>query len=652
MRPPPPPPLPAPPARRPRRAAHRPRRSGRLIAGLAVLVVAGAVAALFLVGGYRRSDVLLSSGTAWLASPQGLITLVDGPSEQVIGNVQPTGATGPAPAVVQQGTSALVVDQQSGTVARIDGATYAITGPQRFGGGGPLQVLPAGPAAYVVDAQRGLALTISPTTLEQQNSTALGVSPGPDQAVVDRNRNLWAADARGGGLVRLDRFGGITRFAGSGDAAARLVTARGRPVLVDGAKGRAGWIDGSGTVPTWACTGLRLGAAPELLPSTGSARVYAAVPETGRLVVVDLAAGRCSSVALAPAGTSFGRPVADDGFVLVPDTTAGQAIAVDPSTGRVVAREQVLPAGTDFDLVAKDGVVFYNDVTGPRAGIVRFQGGRWTAGTPVVKFATGSAVPSLAAANDTLASGQQVQGLPPLPAGRQSTSRSTAPGTATSSRSAPTTQARTTTPPSTRPTTTPPPRPTPTTTSATPLICSFTAAPASGEAPLAVTFTDTTSGATSESWSFGDGTTSTGRSVAHTYVTAGTWTAKLTAKDAAGRSCTEPRSIKVTTSTTTTELACSFTVAPGTIVDVGSTLTFTDTTVGATSESWAFGDGTSSAGKTVTHTYAKLGSFTATLTATDGAAGHCVKSQPITVVETAAPPSSAPPPAAPASPGG
>jgi PKD repeat protein len=66
---------------------------------------------------------------------------------------------------------------------------------------------------------------------------------------------------------------------------------------------------------------------------------------------------------------------------------------------------------------------------------------------------------------------------------------------------------------------------------------SFTASPTSGTAPLAVTFTDTSTGSpTSWSWDFGDGTTSTLQNPQHTYGTPGTYTAKLTATNAAGSS--------------------------------------------------------------------------------------------------------------------
>jgi PKD repeat protein len=95
---------------------------------------------------------------------------------------------------------------------------------------------------------------------------------------------------------------------------------------------------------------------------------------------------------------------------------------------------------------------------------------------------------------------------------------------------------------------------------------SFNATPTSGTAPLAVSFTDTSTGSpTSWTWSFGDGTAnSTAQNPSHTYTAAGTYTAQLTATNATG-------------STTATK---TITVNPpaGTGITAGaSTTTFTNT---------------------------------------------------------------------------
>jgi PKD repeat protein len=64
---------------------------------------------------------------------------------------------------------------------------------------------------------------------------------------------------------------------------------------------------------------------------------------------------------------------------------------------------------------------------------------------------------------------------------------------------------------------------------------SFTATPTSGTAPLAVQFTDTsTGGVTAWSWTFGDGGTSTAQNPSHTYTTPGTYSVSLTVSNSSG----------------------------------------------------------------------------------------------------------------------
>lgn len=76
----------------------------------------------------------------------------------------------------------------------------------------------------------------------------------------------------------------------------------------------------------------------------------------------------------------------------------------------------------------------------------------------------------------------------------------------------------------------------------------FTVSPTSGVAPLAVTFSDTsTNNPTSWAWDFGDGATTTTQNPAHTYAAPGTYTVSLTAANAAG-SNTVTRSGAVTVS--------------------------------------------------------------------------------------------------------
>jgi PKD repeat protein len=155
-------------------------------------------------------------------------------------------------------------------------------------------------------------------------------------------------------------------------------------------------------------------------------------------------------------------------------------------------------------------------------------------------------------------------------------------------------------------------------------VASFTASPTSGPAPLAVSFTDTSSDATSWSWTFGDGASSSDRNPVHTYSSAGTYTAKLTVTNTAGSSS---KDLQITVNVPLP--AVNLTAAP-TSGMVPLTVKFTDTSTGAASRLWAFGDGATSTEKNPSHKYTTAGVYTATLTVTNSS-GSASKQVIITV---------------------
>jgi len=65
-------------------------------------------------------------------------------------------------------------------------------------------------------------------------------------------------------------------------------------------------------------------------------------------------------------------------------------------------------------------------------------------------------------------------------------------------------------------------------------VADFAASTTSGDAPLAVAFTDTSTDASSWSWTFGDGATSAEQNPVHTYTAPGTYTVTLTVANADG----------------------------------------------------------------------------------------------------------------------
>lgn len=143
---------------------------------------------------------------------------------------------------------------------------------------------------------------------------------------------------------------------------------------------------------------------------------------------------------------------------------------------------------------------------------------------------------------------------------------------------------------------------------------SFTGSPTSGEVPLTVTFSNASSGATSYSWTFGDGGTSTAANPSYTYTSAGTFTVALTATNACG-SDVQTRTNYI--SVTCTAPTASFTGSP-TSGNAPLTVNFTDASTGATSWSWDFGDGVgTSTAQNPSYSYTSAGTYTVTLTATN-----------------------------------
>lgn len=184
------------------------------------------------------------------------------------------------------------------------------------------------------------------------------------------------------------------------------------------------------------------------------------------------------------------------------------------------------------------------------------------------------------------------------------------------------------------------------------LVAAFSAIPASGVAPLAVTFTDTSSGSPSAwNWEFGDGGASTLASPVHTYMTPGQYTARLTVSSGSGPGSTAISPIMVslaaTPAVTTTAPAVVHTIddISGTLSPARASFTFTpdlgplplvvrfqDISTGSpTSWHWDFGDGTTSTLKNPVHTYTKPGDFFILLSVTSATGSSQVEMGPVSV---------------------
>ena len=145
-----------------------------------------------------------------------------------------------------------------------------------------------------------------------------------------------------------------------------------------------------------------------------------------------------------------------------------------------------------------------------------------------------------------------------------------------------------------------------------PVVANFTGAPTNGLAPLSVSFTNLSSGATNYSWDFGDGHTSTATNPANTYSNAGSYTISLTAIGAGGTNTLGRTNYVVVTNPP--PVVANFTGGPTNGL-APLTVSFTNLSSGATNYSWDFGDGQTSANLNPTNTYTNAGSYSVSLTA-------------------------------------
>ncbi|APZ46130.1 hypothetical protein BW723_07380 [Polaribacter reichenbachii] len=135
-----------------------------------------------------------------------------------------------------------------------------------------------------------------------------------------------------------------------------------------------------------------------------------------------------------------------------------------------------------------------------------------------------------------------------------------------------------------------------------------------------VTFDNMSTGASSLVWDFGDGTTISWDaadgvtdpdfSPVHTYATAETFDVTLTATTFLGKEVTVTKKVEGLVLAAIPDF--SFTTS-------SLTVTFTDASLLATSYSWDFGDGNTSADQNPVHTFATRGTYNVTLTITNSA---------------------------------
>jgi len=169
------------------------------------------------------------------------------------------------------------------------------------------------------------------------------------------------------------------------------------------------------------------------------------------------------------------------------------------------------------------------------------------------------------------------------------------------------------------------------------LTASAAGSPTSGRSPLIVNFTGNAGGGTAPftyGWVFGDGGTSTSQNPAHTYATAGHYTATLTVTDDSRMSANATVSVSV--DATITSLLAAQIGASALSGEAPLAVSFSGIASGGQAPytfRWSFGDGGTSTDQNCSRSYATAGNYTVTLTVTDRSAATASSS--VTVRATA-----------------
>jgi PKD repeat protein len=148
---------------------------------------------------------------------------------------------------------------------------------------------------------------------------------------------------------------------------------------------------------------------------------------------------------------------------------------------------------------------------------------------------------------------------------------------------------------------------------------------------------DSDGSVTSYAWDYGDGTTGDGQTSSHTYARLGSYTVTLVVTDDQGASASTPQTLSVMAPSNAPPSAASTFSCAGLrcAFDSGGSAD-SDGTI--TRYGWDFGDDTSGAGTSASHTYQHAATYTVSLTVTDNAGASASTSKtaaPITLTARA-----------------
>ncbi|WP_370947132.1 PKD domain-containing protein [Amycolatopsis sp. cg5] len=321
-------------------------------------------------------QVRLHSGAAWVASgAAGQLTLLDGTSAEVAAQVQ-VDQPGNVLTAVQDGLTGYVLNRTRDSLVRVDGATRERSQPipMTAGAGATLSVFPTADAVYALDTQSGVFTKADAKTLQPQGGVQLNVRAAPDEPAMDADNRLWVLDEQTGDLVWHDGASRHSRAQAHTPGSSHLALTGGRPAIVDTARRTAELLDTDGKVAKSIPVDVAPGEQIAVSGSSGEARLVISDGARGQLLVCGFDAGACAPIPLAGPG-DLGRAVEIGNRVVVPDYATGKAFIVDLAQRRLLAERQLFDRPVRFELLSRDGMVFYNDPLSDQAGILSGEGG-------------------------------------------------------------------------------------------------------------------------------------------------------------------------------------------------------------------------------------------------------------------------------------
>ncbi|MFC5100976.1 PKD domain-containing protein [Kibdelosporangium philippinense] len=330
-------------------------------AAAAVACLAGVVV-LGMGNANQAPQLRLHGGSAWLASSKtGQLTLLDGASAEVAARVQVAPPGAPIRSAQLESTG-YALNQWDGSVVRVDGATLK---PSTSSWSAD-KIFPTPHALYALDSSRGL---LTPTDLVTM--TPLGaphsLATKADQAVVDGGGRLWILDQHTGELVWFSQDSQGSRT----NAGTHLTVTDGRPAVLDVARRKAELLDPeTGTVVESVRADVR---ADDAAVVSGWSRGIL-ISTRGLLMACEFTVSCRNPVALGSGKADLGAAVEVAGHAIVPDYSAGRAWVVNLETMRVVADRKLFDRPVRFELLARDGLVFYNDPDSDEAGVFDLNG--------------------------------------------------------------------------------------------------------------------------------------------------------------------------------------------------------------------------------------------------------------------------------------